>query len=123
MPADAQGRRAFAREILSKFAAKAYRRPVDDKTINRLVALAESVYSHKTFETGVSQAMIAVLASPRFLFREEGTLPPTPGQDNPLIDEYSLASRLSYFLWSTMPDDELMKLAGKGELRKNLRRK
>jgi mono/diheme cytochrome c family protein len=121
-PTDAQARRAFAREILSKFAAKAYRRPVDDTTVDRLVSLAESVYSRpgKTFEAGVSQSLVAVLASPRFLFREEGTLPPKPGQLHPLVDEYSLASRLSYFLWSSMPDDELINLAGKAELRKNL---
>jgi len=122
-PADAEGRRAFARQILGKFATKAYRRPVDDKTLDRLVALAEMVYGrpNKTFEAGVSQAMVAVLASPRFLFREEGTIDAPPGQDHPLIDEYSLASRLSYFFWSSMPDDELMGLATEGELRKNLK--
>src|SRR5207245_8579451 len=61
-----------------------------------------------------------VLASPRFLFRVEE---PQPGAANgafALVDEYSLASRLSYFLWSTMPDDELTRLAGRGELRRNL---
>ena len=121
-PANAGGRKAFAREILSRFASKAYRRPVDEKTVDRLVSLAESIYSRpdKTFETGISQAMVAVLASPRYLFREEGTLSPTQGEGHPLVDEYSLASRLSYFLWSSMPDDELITLASKGELRKNL---
>src|SRR5262245_46513623 len=64
--------------------------------------------------------MIAILASPRFLFRLEG-VDPNRGQDpHPLLDEYALASRLSYFLWSSMPDDELFCLAEKGELRKNL---
>src|SRR6185312_12822586 len=83
---------------------------------------AESVYSHpgKTFESGIGQALLAILASPRFLFREEGTLPAAPGKIHPLIDEYSLASRLSYFLWSSMPDDELTRLASTGSLRKNL---
>src|SRR5262249_27787585 len=62
----------------------------------------------------------AVLASPRFLFRTEADAPNQQNAQFPLVDEYSLASRLSYFLWSTMPDEELFKLAAKGELRKNL---
>src|SRR3954468_9167399 len=82
---------------------------------------AEGVYEQPggTFEAGVSYAMVAVLASPRFLFREEGTIGGS-GNPYPLMDEYSLASRLSYFLWSSMPDEELMRLAASGELRKNL---
>jgi hypothetical protein len=63
--------------------------------------------------------MIAVLASPRFLFREEG-VEPARGKTHPLVDEYALASRLSYFLWSSMPDDELLRLAGAKKLRANL---
>jgi len=62
--------------------------------------------------------MEAVLASPRFIFREEFTLPDTG--DHPLIDEFSLASRLSYFLWSTTPDDTLIDLARNGQLRAQL---
>jgi hypothetical protein len=121
-PADADGRRQHARAALGKFAGKAFRRPVDDKTLDRLTALAESIYTQpgKTFEAGVSQAMVAILASPRFLFREEAVEPTGSKKSHPLIDEYALASRLSYFLWSTMPDDELFRLAGEGSLRKNL---
>ena len=64
---------------------------------------------------------MAVLASPRFLFRVESSEPGVaPGRHAP-IDEWSLASRLSYFLWSSLPDDELFALAGRGELRRNLR--
>src|SRR5690606_9332429 len=69
---------------------------------------------------GVAQAMVAVLASPSFLFREDRPLPLQPGQAHPFIDEYALASRLSYFLWSSMPDDELFRLAGAGRLRAHL---
>ena len=121
-PTDAAGRRQHAREVLGNFARKAFRRPVDDKTLDRLTALAESIYDQpgKTFEAGVSQAMVAILASPRFLFREESIQAETGKKTHPLIDEYALASRLSYFLWSTMPDDELFRLAGEGNLRKNL---
>jgi hypothetical protein len=124
VPSDAKGRRQYAHELLGNFASKAFRRPADDKTIERLTALAESVYSQpgKTFESGVAQGMVAVLASPRFLFREESVDPgtATTGQAYPYVDEYSLASRLSYFIWSSTPDDELLRLADNDELRKNL---
>ncbi len=121
-PATVEARREHAREVLGNFARRAFRRPVDDKTLDRLAALAESIYSQpgKTYEAGVSQAMVAVLASPRFLFREERTEPIKRLNEHPLVDEYALASRLSYFLWSTMPDEELFRLAAEGSLRKNL---
>jgi hypothetical protein len=126
VPADAAGRRAYARELLGKFALRAFRRPPEDRTLRRLVSLAESIYrqSGKTFEAGVAQGMVAILASPRFLFLEEHA-EKSPEKSAgmgayPFIDEYSLASRLSYLLWSSMPDDELMQLAGAGKLRENL---
>ncbi|HZJ15923.1 MAG TPA: DUF1592 domain-containing protein [Chthoniobacteraceae bacterium] len=121
-PKTPEGRRAEASEVLRRFATKAFRRPVDDRSVERLTALAESVYTQpgKTFEAGVAHAMVAVLASPRFLFRLEESAPGFESQSVADVDEYSLASRLSYFLWSTMPDDELIRLAGSGELRRNL---
>jgi hypothetical protein len=121
-PADAAGRRLYAREVIGNFAGKAYRRPVDDETIDRLVDLAEGAWSQpgKTFESGVAYSMVAMLASPHFLFRIEQADPASARDTYPLVDEYSLASRLSYFLWSSMPDDELFRLAQRGELRKNL---
>ena len=114
-------RREYAKELLQQFATKAFRRPVDDETVDRLVQVAESVYGNgkKTFENGVAQAMTAVLASPRFIFREEAVLPAV-GETHPWLTDYAIASRLSYFLWSTMPDDELMQLAAQGDLRANL---
>jgi len=121
-PKSASDRRQYAREIFGKFMFKAYRRPVDAKAVDRAVALAESIYQQpgKTFEEGVGHSIMAILASPRFLFRNEDSAPAKTKDAYPLVDEYSLASRLSYFLWSTMPDDELFRLAGKGELRQNL---
>jgi hypothetical protein len=121
-PDGTKERRAYAREILENFAHKAFRRPVDQATVNRLTDLAEEVYSEpgKTFEAGIGQAMVAVLSSPRFLFREETAEPKTGQPGYALVDEYALASRLSYFLWSSMPDEELMRLAGEGHLRRNL---
>ena len=121
-PADAAGRRAYARELIGKFATRAFRHPVAPATLERLVGLAESIYTRPkhTFEAGVAQAMVAVLASPSFIFREERTLPLRAGQAYPLVDDYALASRLSYFLWSSMPDAELFRLAQEGRLRAEL---
>ena len=117
-------RREYAREVLARFATQAFRRPVDPQAVERLVAIAEKIYhlpGHR-FEQGVARAMVAVLASPRFVFRVEATEPEAsnPGRKFPPVDEYTLASRLSYFLWSTMPDPELFHAAERGELRKNL---
>ena len=122
IPDDKDGRRFYVRNLLGRFAEKAFRRPVDDATKDRLASLAESVSAQEgqTFEAGVAQAMTAVLTSPRFLFREESSEPVATGR-YPLVDEYSLASRLSYFLWSSMPDAELIQLAGEHKLRKNLK--
>jgi len=122
-PAADGERRKYAREILERFVRKAFRRPTDDKTLDRLVTISELVYKQpdKTFEEGISQAMVAVLASPRFLFRMEGVDPKTPkGAAVALVDEYALASRLSYLLWSSMPDDAMFRLAERNELRANL---
>ncbi len=122
VPEGAEERRIYAEEILRRFTTRAFRRPVDDATIGRLVGFAAETESEPngTFETGIARAMTAVLASPRFLFRMEDTLPVADPTAHPFLDEFALASRLSYFLWSTMPDDELYQLAAKGELRKNL---
>jgi hypothetical protein len=116
-------RRAYAHEVLARFIDKAYRRPVETEKVDQLVKLAEFTYSipGNTFEKGIAQAIAAVLASPRFLFHLERTEPVNPGQRFPQIDEYSLASRLSYALWSSMPDDELIQLAARGALRANFR--
>ncbi|HEY8993287.1 MAG TPA: DUF1592 domain-containing protein [Lacunisphaera sp.] len=122
VPKSAKARSAYARDLLTDFANRAYRRPVDPGAIDSLTALVADVAARPggSFEAGVAQAMVAVLASPRFIFREEQTLPLAPGQAYPLVDEWALASRLSYFLWSTMPDAELFRLAREGRLRANL---
>lgn len=122
-PADPNERRAYAAELLGGFTERAFRRPPAPESVTRLVDLVEAtIASGRPFEAGVAQAMTAVLASPRFLFREEADAPQTDGAADPfpLVDEYALASRLSYFLWSTMPDAELMRLASEGQLRARL---
>jgi hypothetical protein len=122
-PKDAPARSAYARKILRQLAERAFRRPVDEPTLTRLVTLAESIAKQPkmTFESGIGHALAAILASPRFLFRAE--VQPEPNNAGKVIpiDEFALASRLSYFLWSSLPDDELIKLAREGKLRANLR--
>ncbi len=121
VPDDSIAKRKYASELLRNFAERAFRRPIDVETVSRLADLAEATYADggETFEAGVASGMTAILASPRFIFREEFA---AIGDDAefPLIDEYSLASRLSYFLWSSMPDQELIELAEMGKLRENL---
>jgi hypothetical protein len=125
-PARDPERRQYAREVLRRFASRAFRRPVDDQTLDRLAAIAQAISRQpgQRFESGIARAMVAVLASPRFVFRVEATQPRSNPSDHfhPFVDEYSLASRLSYFLWSTMPDQELFDLARRGELRQGLAR-
>lgn len=122
-PDEPAARDNYAREILAVFARRAYRRPVDEPTIHRLAKIAKATYEapNQTFEAGVTNAITAVLSSPRFLFRTENVGESPVDEKYPLIDEHSLASRLSFFLWSTMPDEELIGLADRGELRANLR--
>ncbi len=122
LPSGSADRDAYARGILERFATRAYRRPVEKATVDRLVEIAQNTYHQpdKRFEDGIAQALVPILASPRFLFRVEGTEPSGVSGNVAWVDEYSLASRLSYFLWSTMPDRELMDLAGRHELRQDL---
>jgi hypothetical protein len=126
-PEDEAARPAHLRRTLERLAARGFRRPVDEPTLDRLVELAETAIAAPggSFEKGVAAAVTAVLASPRFLFRVEGDPPqPTAGGERSAepIDEFSLATRLSYFLWSTMPDEELFELARAGNLRTELPR-
>lgn len=122
MPQEDAGRLEYTKEILNRFVTRAFRRPADPKTVERLSGLAMDSMKEPggSFERGIARALTVVLASPRFLFRVEETLPEPDPQTHPLLDEYALASRLSYFLWSTLPDDELYQLAARGELRNNL---
>lgn len=121
-PAADPDRRQYAREVLDGFTRKAFRRPASAHVLDQLTAIAQGIYTPpgKTFEQGVAEAMTAALASPRFIFRVEDSTVRKTGEPYSPVDEYSLASRLSYFLWSSMPDDELFDLARRGELRKNL---
>ncbi|QDT17655.1 DUF1592 domain-containing protein [Alienimonas californiensis] len=116
-PDEAGGVREAAEEIFRPLATRAFRRPATDLEVQRLATLVESVVSNgRTFEQGVQLGLQAVLCSPHFLFRiERDPADARPGEPAALND-YELASRLSYFLWSSMPDEELLRLAGEGRL-------
>lgn len=117
-PTDPAARREYAREILRRVASKAFRRPVENETLEGLLAIAES---EELFEQGIAHALTAVLTSPKFLFRTETQPRPDDPKAVHALDEYALAARLSYLLWLSLPDDELARLAQEGALRKNLR--
>lgn len=116
-------RDACARAILERFASRAYRRPVTPGEVARLVKFVDlAEQSGDGFERGIQVALQAVLVSPQFLFRVE--LDPrrndndkSPFRPTHPINEFELASRLSYFLYSSIPDDELWQLAVQGKLR------
>lgn len=107
-----------ARAVLERFATRAYRRPARNEEVERLTKLVDlAMRNGEPFERGIQLAVQAVLVSPHFLFRVE--LDPRGGKTAPVhpISEFELASRLSYFLWSSMPDDELFALAKDKKLR------
>jgi len=121
-PVDEAARGGHLRRTLRRLAERGFRRPVDEATLDRLVAVAQAATADGSFEKGVAAAVTAVLAAPRFLFRIEEDAPTGAGAPVVPIDEFALAARLSYFLWSTMPDDELFRLAREGRLRTELSR-
>lgn len=106
------------REVVARFAQKAFRRPVSKDDVERIMRIFQLAHDRgESFERAVQVALTTVLVSPQFLFLVE---PKQSNEDRPLT-EYELASRLSYFLWSTMPDASLLQEASLGNLRKNLR--
>jgi mono/diheme cytochrome c family protein len=105
-----RGTLADAEKLIRKFLPKAFRRPVTSGEEASFTAIvAESLESGQPFAAALRAGYKGVLTSPKFLYFRE-----TPGR----LDDHALASRLSYFLWSTMPDDTLNELARSGELRK-----
>lgn len=113
---------AYFRKLVQHWGLRLWRRPLEKRDEDRFVALAGDLNGeNQQFEKGFAMALTAMLASPKFLFRYEvQTEPDNPTKTVP-IDEFALASRLSYFLWQSAPDQQLLDLAAKGELRKNLR--
>ncbi len=105
-----------ANKVLADFARRAYRRPVEKQEVNALARFVEMAQREgDTFEQGIRLALQAALVSPHFLFRIERD-PESNRSGMHRINDHELASRLSYFLWSSMPDEELMRLAGANRL-------
>ncbi len=112
---------ASARAILGSFGKRAFRRPLAPAEVERFFWIAKQAEKKgANFEQAVQTAVTAILVSPHFLFRGEMQPEPDNPQSAQSINEWMLASRLSYFLWSSMPDDELFAEAERGTLRKNL---
>jgi mono/diheme cytochrome c family protein len=108
---------ACAEKIVRHLATTAFRRPVGGDEVRGLVNFYENGRAKGDFESGVREALQAILASPQFIFRlERAPAGVKPGQ-NYRITDIDLASRLSYFLWSTVPDKELVDIAMKNQLR------
>ena len=106
-----------AREIVSRLARRAFRRPVTEADLETLVGFYEAGRDTGGFEAGIELALQRILVSPYFLFRVEqdpdGIAPDTPYR----ISDIELASRLSFFLWSSIPDEQLLAAAAEGRLR------
>ncbi|HYR89227.1 MAG TPA: DUF1592 domain-containing protein [Terriglobia bacterium] len=108
---------ACARKILSTLARRAYRRPVTDKDVGALLRVYDAGRSEGGFEAGVQAALERILAGPEFLFRIERDPAGVPADTAYRISDLELASRLSFFLWSSIPDDQLLDLAESGKLK------
>ncbi|HVS24971.1 MAG TPA: DUF1592 domain-containing protein [Gammaproteobacteria bacterium] len=105
-----------ATEILSTLAHRAYRRPVTEQDVALLLRFFADGRKRGTFDSGLESALRLILSSPSFLFRDEKDPADVAPGTLYAVDDVSLASRLSYFLWSGPPDDELLALAEKGKL-------
>ena len=116
-PENAQEESACARSIASTLARRAYRRPVTESEVNNLLQFYERARGANGFDVGIRRIIEKVLLSPDFLFKVEidpaGVKAGAPYR----VSDLELASRLSFFLWSSIPDEELIDLAAKGQLR------
>jgi hypothetical protein len=117
-PGSAAEEPACASEILSKLARGAFRRPVNAEDIEASLAFYNDARTHGgDFDAGIRAAVARTLVSPWFLFRVESNSPDVPAGSNYRISDIELASRLSFFLWSSIPDEELLRVAEQGKLR------
>ena len=116
-PANRAAELPCARKIIATIARRAYRRPVTEADLAPPLRFFRDGQKVGGFETGVQQALMAILVSPSFLYRAT-TVPKGLAPGAPFaIDDIDLASRLSFFLWSSIPDDQLLRLAEQGRLR------
>ena len=106
-----------AKKILATLARRAYRRPVTDAEVESLLSFYQAGRTRGTFDAGIEESLALVLASPKFLFRAEPDPPTVSAGAIYPVSDLELASRLSFFLWSTIPDDELVSVAAQGKLK------
>jgi mono/diheme cytochrome c family protein len=116
-PKSAAAEAACADKILSTLVRRAYRAPVEPLDMQRVMKLYREGRRGGTFETGIEAALQRILAAPKFTFRVERDQPNTVAGRPYRISDVELASRLSFFLWSSIPDDELLKVAEAGKLK------
>ena len=116
-PASAAEELPCARRIISTLGRRAYRRPFTDSDLKPLLAFYTSGRKEKDFSNGIGMALRAMLVSPDFLFRIERDPAGSAAGTIHRVNDYELASRLSFFLWSSIPDDELLTLADQGKLK------
>lgn len=107
----------YAREIISSFMTRAWRRPVTDAEVDSVVSVWENSFrDNHDFQQGIKDALLVVLTSPQFLFLIENS----NGPEAEIIDNWELASKLPYFLWNSPPDQELLDAAAANTLQSNL---
>jgi hypothetical protein len=115
-PAAAAQEEACARQIIAGFARRAYRRPITADDLPQLLALYRQGAATGGFETGIRLTLQKILVSPEFIFRVELDPPDAAPGSVHRVSDVELASRLSFFLWSSIPDDQLLAVAERGEL-------
>src|SRR3990172_5153527 len=115
-PTSAEDERPCAQQIVSELAAKAYRRPLNEMDVEGLMSFYETGAAEGDFESGVRTALQAILASPHFVFRLEEAPDAIEAGGIHRLNDLELASPLSFFLWATVPEEELVKLASQGLL-------
>ncbi len=117
-PADARDELPCARKIISTLLRHAWRRPLTDSDLETPLSFYQRQRNEKgSFDAGIESALQFILASPEFLFRFEGDPRDVPAGAVYQLGDVALASRLSFFLWSSVPDDELLNVASQGKLR------
>jgi mono/diheme cytochrome c family protein len=116
-PTSPRAEAACARRILSTLARRAFRRPVGEDEVEALIGFYEDGRKQGGFESGIQNALRLILASPKFLFRAEPDPPRVAPGTIYRLGDLELASRLSFFLWSSIPDDELLNAAAQGKLK------
>jgi mono/diheme cytochrome c family protein len=116
-PSSARDETACADRIISKLARRAFRRPVTDRDRESLTGLYEMGRKNGSFDAGIEIALRGILADPEFIFRAEAEPANVAVGKTYRISDLELASRLSFFLWSSIPDDELIDLANNGKLK------